>query len=179
MKFEKINWKSAYEWLEQKQEMLFDAHWHAFRLFNGVPARGIYDNMKTAVDSIGRGKDRKVNSRFSAMCSHYLFDASFCSPASGWEKGQIEKNVQDVRQLIWQSAPSFNTLEDLNVWLEQRCQLLWHELKHPQTDQTIAQALTDEQPQLMRLPQQFDGYAEYHKRVTSTCLVHHDGNRYR
>jgi len=25
--------------------MLFDAHWHAFRVFGGVPERGIYDNM--------------------------------------------------------------------------------------------------------------------------------------
>jgi len=24
--------------------MLFDAHWHAFRVFGGVPGRGIYDS---------------------------------------------------------------------------------------------------------------------------------------
>ena len=34
----------------QTHEMLFDAHWHGFRVFGGVPGRGIYDNMKTAVD---------------------------------------------------------------------------------------------------------------------------------
>jgi hypothetical protein len=39
--------------------------------------------MRTAVDSIGRGKDRQVNVRFSAMASHYLFEAEFCNPASG------------------------------------------------------------------------------------------------
>lgn len=38
------------------------------------------------------------------MVSHYLFEAEFCSPASGWEKGQIEKNVQDARHRIWQTA---------------------------------------------------------------------------
>ncbi|CAM8621402.1 COG4584 Transposase and inactivated derivatives [Paracoccaceae bacterium] len=42
----------------QTHEMLFDAHWHAFRVFGGVPARGIYDNMRTAVDRVGRGKER-------------------------------------------------------------------------------------------------------------------------
>ncbi len=43
-------------YLQQTHEMLFDAHYHAFKAFAGVPERGIYDNMKTAVDKIGRGK---------------------------------------------------------------------------------------------------------------------------
>ncbi|VTZ26805.1 hypothetical protein MPC1_390006 [Methylocella tundrae] len=72
---------------QQTHEMLFDAHNHAFRVLGGVPRRGIYDNMRTAVDKIGRGKERKVNARFSAMVSHFLFEAEFCNPASGWEKG--------------------------------------------------------------------------------------------
>ena len=62
-------------------------------MLGGVPTRGLYDNMKTAVDRIGRGKARMVNARFNAMTSHYLFEATLCNPASGWEKGQIEKNV--------------------------------------------------------------------------------------
>jgi len=71
-------------YLLQTHEMLFDAHDHAFRVLGGVPRRGIYDNMRTAVDRVGRGKERQVNARFSAMVSHYLFDAEFCNPASGW-----------------------------------------------------------------------------------------------
>ena len=30
-------------YLLQTHEMLFDAHWHGFRVFGGVPGRGIYD----------------------------------------------------------------------------------------------------------------------------------------
>ena len=90
------------------QRMLFDAHWHGFRVFEGVPNRGIYDNMKTAVDRIGVGKKRDVNARFLSMTSHYVFEPEFCNPAAGWGKplvrhwfkpnggGQIEKNVQDA-----------------------------------------------------------------------------------
>ena len=81
---------------QQTHEMLFDAHNHAFRVLGGVRRRGIYDNMRTAVDKVGRGKERQVNARFSAMVSYFLFEAEFCNPASGWEKGQIEKNVQDA-----------------------------------------------------------------------------------
>ena len=92
---------------QQTHEMLFDAHNHAFRVLGGVPRRGIYDNMRTAVDKIGRGKERQVNARFSAMVSHFLFEAEFYNPASGWEKGQIEKNVQDARHRLWQPMPHF------------------------------------------------------------------------
>ncbi|WP_157056426.1 IS21 family transposase, partial [Pseudorhodobacter aquimaris] len=72
-------------YLLQTHEMLFDAHWHGFRVFEGVPGRGVYDNMKTAVDRVGVGKKRDVNARFLAMTSHYVFDPEFCNPAAGWE----------------------------------------------------------------------------------------------
>ena len=98
----------------RNHEMLFDTHNHAFRVLGGVPWRRIYDNIRTAVDKIGRGKERQVNARFSAMASHFLFEAEFCNPASGWEKGQIEKNVQDARHRLWQPMPNFPSLAALN-----------------------------------------------------------------
>jgi transposase len=70
-------------YLLQTHEMLFDAHWHGFRVFEGIPSRGIYDNMKTAVDRIGVGKKRDVNARFLSMTSHYVFEPEFCNPAAG------------------------------------------------------------------------------------------------
>jgi hypothetical protein len=54
--------------------------------------------MKTAVDKVNKGKGRTVNARFAVMCAHYLFDPDFCNVASGWEKGIVEKNVQDSRR---------------------------------------------------------------------------------
>ena len=72
----------------QGHEMLFDAHTRSFQALGGIARRGIYDNMKTAVDRVKKGKGRVVNARFSALCSHYLFDAQFCNVASGWEKSQ-------------------------------------------------------------------------------------------
>ncbi len=95
-------WLSAYPM--QSHEMLFDAHAQAFAAFDGVPRRGLYDNMKTAVDKVGLGKARSINLRFAAMCSHYLFEPVFCNPAAGWEKGLVEKNVQDRRRQVWREA---------------------------------------------------------------------------
>jgi transposase len=85
-------------YLLQTHQMLFDAHNHAFRVLGGIPRRGIYDNMRTAIDRVGRGKERDVNARFLSMASHFLFEPEFCNPASGWEKGQVEKNVRDERR---------------------------------------------------------------------------------
>ena len=48
-----------------------DAHNHAFTYFGGVPNRGIYDNMKTAVKSIGIGKEREFNAQFLALIPLY------------------------------------------------------------------------------------------------------------
>ena len=166
-------------YLLQSHEMLFDAHAHGLRVLGGIPERGIYDNMKTAVDQVGRGKARLVNKRFQAMVSHYLFEAEFCNPAAGWEKGQVEKGVQDARHRVWQDAPTFTTLAELNRWLEARCIALWQELPHPEDKQhTIAEFWEEERRHLMPLPVPFDGFVEHSKRVSSTCLMTFEHNRY-
>ena len=136
-------------YLLQTHEMLFDAHWHGFRVFGGVPGRGIYDNMKTAVDRVGRGKERQVNIRFLAMANHYVFEPEFCTPAAGWEKGQVEKNVRDSRHQMLQGMPAFPDLQALNAWLEQRCQELWRETVHGTLPGTIADVWAEEQATLM------------------------------
>lgn len=120
-------------YLLRTHEMLFDTHGHAFRVLGGVPRRGIYDNMRTAVDRVDTGKARQINARFAAMASHYLVDTEFCNPAAGWEKGPIEKNVQDAGRRLWIPMPAFVDLAALNHWLEGRCIALWRETpaRHP------------------------------------------------
>ena len=162
----------------QSHEMLFDAHWHGFRVFGGVPGRGIYDNMKTAVDRVRKGKQRDINERFKAMASHYVFEPEFCNPAAGWEKGQVEKNVRDARSRLWQVMPVFKDLEELNQWLEKRCMALWSEISHPELEGTIADIWEAEKPTLMELPPAFDGFVEHRKRVSPTCLISFERNRY-
>ena len=165
-------------YLLQTHEMLFDAHWHGFRVFGGVPGRGIYDNMKTAVDRVGRGKERQVNIRFLAMTNHYVYEPEFCNPAAGWEKGQVEKNVRDSRHQLLQGMPDFPDLAALNAWLEQRCLELWREISHGTLPGTIADVWAAEQAALMPLPVAFDGFVELSKRVSPTCLITFERNRY-
>jgi len=165
----------------QSHEMLFDAHNRAFAMLGGIPKRGIYDNMKTAIDKVTKGNGRIVNTRFYAMVAHYLFEADFCNVAAGWEKGIVEKNVQDARRRIWIAAKQekFSTFDELNGWLETRCRALWSEIEHPDyAGITLADALEEERAHLMPVPVLFDGYVEITARVSSTCLVSIDRNRY-
>src|SRR5271157_1327581 len=105
----------------ETQEMVFDAHDRAFALFKGTCGRGIYDNMKTAVETVFVGKDRLYNRRFLQMCSHYLVDPVACTPASGWEKGQVENQVGLVRERFFTPRLRFKTYDELNAWLADKC----------------------------------------------------------
>ena len=87
----------------QSHEMLFDAHTRAFMALGGIPAGHIRQHAYGCGQG-HKGKSRVVNTRFAAMASHYLFDPDFCNVASGWEKGVVEKNVQDSRLRIWRDA---------------------------------------------------------------------------
>ena len=172
-------WLVAYP--SQGHEMLFDAHTRSFAALGGIPRRGIYDNMKTAVDKVNKGKGRVVNARFAVMCAHYLFDPDFCNVASGWEKGVVEKNVQDSRRRIWLDAQSrrFGSFAELNTWLGERCRSLWSELRHAEHKEfSVAEMLELEQAEMMPMTAPFDGYVEKLARVSSTCLVSVARNRY-
>ncbi|MDJ0391695.1 IS21 family transposase, partial [Roseomonas sp. E05] len=165
-------------------------HNHGFRVLGGVPRRGIYDNMRTAVDRIGPSRERQINARFLAMASHYLFEPEFCNPASGWGEpwsatgpsdrasGQVEKNVQDARHRLWQPTPQATSLEALNTWLEQRCLALWEEIPHGVEPGSVAAAWRQEVDCLMPVQRVFDGFVDETKRVSPTCLVHFERNRY-
>src|SRR6201997_4644622 len=85
----------------ESQEMVFDAHARAFEFYRGACTRGIYDNMKTAVETVFVGKDRQFNRRFLQMCGHYLVEPIACTPASGWEKGQVENQVGNLRERLF------------------------------------------------------------------------------
>src|SRR5437660_583523 len=163
----------------ETQEMVFDAHDRAFALFKDTCSRGIYDNMKTAVETIFVGKDRRYNRRFMQMCSHYLFDPVACTPASGWEKGQVENQVGLVRERFFTPRLRVASYEELNAWLLDRCVAYAKVHKHPElTDRTIWQAFEAERAQLVLTSGRFDGFHATQASVSKTCLVRFDNNKY-
>jgi transposase len=166
-------------YMRESQEMVFDAHDRAFAFFRGACTRGIYDNMKTAVDAIFSGKTRQYNRRFLQMCSHYLVEPVACTPASGWEKGQVENQVGLVRERFFTPRVRVKSLGELNAWLIDRCVAYAKAHKHPErTDLTIWDAFEQERPSLVPYVGPFDGFHSVPASVSKTCLVRYDNNRY-
>ena len=163
----------------ESQEMVFDAHDRAFAFFKGACTRGIYDNMKTAVDAILVGKARDYNRRFQQMCGHYLVEPVACTPASGWEKGQVENQVGTVRQRFFSPRVRVRSYEELNAWLLDRC-IAWAKAQpHPEVrDRTIWQMFEAERPSLVPYAGPFDGFRSTPVSPSKTCLVRFDNNKY-
>ena len=133
--------------------MVFDAHERAFAFFKGACQRGIYDNMKTAVETVFVGKDRQYNRRFLQMCSHHLVEPVACTPASGWEKGQVENQVGLVRERFFTPRLRFKTYDELNAWLRRQMRRL-RQGASPipnRPEQTIWEVFEEERPKLVRL----------------------------
>jgi transposase len=163
----------------ETQEMVFDAHDRAFAFFKGACTRGIYDNMKTAVDTIFVGRERAYNRRFLQLCSHYLVDPVACTPASGWEKGPVENQVGLVRERFFTPRLRVKNLDELNALLLEQCVNYARAHPHPEMrDQTIWQMFEAERPSLVRYAGRFDGFHAVPASVSKTCLVRFDNNRY-
>src|ERR1700756_4590969 len=163
----------------ETQEMVFDAHDRAFAFFKGTCTRGIYDNMKTAVETIFVGRERAYNRRFQQMCSHYLVDPVACTPASGWEKGQVENQVGLVRERFFTPRLRVKNYDELNAWLLEQCVAYAKAHPHPELrDRTVWEVFEAERPSLVAYAGRFDGFHGVPASVSKTCLVRFDNNRY-
>ena len=180
----------------ETQEMVFDAHDKAFAFFGGTCTRGIYDNMKTAVDTIFVGRDRAYNRRFQQMCGHYLVDP----PSIGLEpmapfwtalhtgirlglrqrgaigpsplaQGQVENQVGVVRRRFFVPRPKFKSYAELNAWLKDRC-VAWAKANPHQElrDRTIWEVFQNERESLVPYVGPFDGFHAVPASVSKTCL---------
>jgi len=158
---------------------VFDAHDRAFAFFKGACGRGVYDNMKTAVETIFVGKDRQYNRRFPQMCSHHLVEPVACTPASGWEKGQVDNRVGLVRERFFTPRLRFKSYGELNAWLMDKCVAWTKAHGHPERpDQTIWEVFEEERPKLIPYRGRFDGFHALPASVSKTCLVRFDNNKY-
>src|SRR5205814_1633569 len=87
------------------------------RIFEELGGRGIYENMRTAVETVSVGKDRLYNRRCLQVCSHYLIGPVGCTPASGWEEGQVENQVGLVGERFLTPRLRFKTYDEMTAGL--------------------------------------------------------------
>ncbi len=153
--FSRATFVRAYE--RQDQVSFLDGHVRAFAFLGGVPKRLAYDNLKTAVIRVGRGRERDLNAKFVELRSWYLFDTRFCNVASGHEKGHVENLVKRVQRTFLTPLPEVSSLEELNRQLERDCQRELDQTTRDPRDgrsRTSRELFAEEQVQLLPLPAQ-------------------------
>lgn len=141
-------------YLHERQEAFLDGFVRAFNYLGGVPAEGLFDNLKSAVVKVLEGRDRVEQETFLALQSHYLFKAEFCNIASGNEKGQVESLVGYVRRNALVPPPDLQTLDELNEHLITWCEGSAKKDRVPHTDELVADVWEKEKKVLRALPEQ-------------------------
>jgi transposase len=175
--YSRMSFCVAYE--RQELAMVMDAHSRAHDFFGGLCGRGIYDNPKTIVQKIGKGKEREYNKRFLQLASHYLFEVCACTPSAGWEKGQVENQVNSVRTRVFTPMLKFATLSELNAHLEEQMIAYAHNSPHPEyKERTVYEVYREEKPYLIRQSKRFEGYVTQERRAGTQCLVLFGHNHY-
>jgi hypothetical protein len=139
-------------------------------------AQRLYEALRLEVYAGAMDAVRRHQRRFERR-RHAV--ATACTPAADWEKGQVENQVGNVREWLFTPKVRFADLAELNAHLAARCLELAAEPRHPeQTERTISEVWAEERAALRALPAHFDGFAEKSCRISATCLVYFERNRY-
>lgn len=162
----------------EKQEAFFEGHKRAFDFFDGVPHTVIWDNLKTAVKKILKGKNRVEQESFIVFRSHYLFDSRFTTPGEAHEKGLVENLVGYARRNFFVPLPRVESFDELNGYLFKKCQKEdeKHLLRHKKS---IGEMWQEEKEKLLPLPKRSFICCTYHPvKANSFSYVNFERNRY-
>lgn len=137
-------------YLHATQQAFLEAHELAFAYFGGVFVRLRYDNLGSAVKRVLRGSHREETQRFLAFRSHWRYQAEFCTPGEGHEKGGVEGEVGTFRRNHWVPVPQARDLVALNAQLLAACRADESRILAGQSV-PVGTALTIERAQLLPL----------------------------
>jgi len=179
--YSKASFVMAYEHADLVS--FLDGHVRAFEYFGGVPMRLAYDNLKSAVTRVGKGKDRILNETFKKLRCHYLFQTRFCNVARGNEKGDVENLAKRSERTYLTPLPEVTSLAELNNHLLTCCrkdlQLPAPAAGHQDKSRTRGDLLNEEQPLFIELqPTHFEACDTIRTDIDKRSLVTVQTNRY-
>lgn len=161
----------------QNEESFLDAFVRIFDLLGGVPAKVIFDNGKVAVKD-GFGAMAKKQAGYTELSAHYCFDAVFCNPAEGHEKGLVEGLVGWSRRNILVPVPRVDDIGALNEMLLERC-LKYEEHQVKGKPATVGEMFRTEKEHLHVLPgYHFETAKSLNARVNAFSTVRFRTNSY-
>ena len=134
--------------------------------------------MKTAVKSIGKGKERTFNDQFLCMMSHFLLSQWPVHLASDWEKGQVERQVKTLRKRLFQPMLAFHSLHELNAYLKEQCLRLMEGSKHPDMKALNVSQTWKQERLALNTYQHYLGLRLEVLQVNSQSLVRIDNHQY-
>jgi transposase len=164
----------------ETQQAFLEGHVAAFEWFGGVFQLVRYDNLKSAVARVLKGRRRSESDRFVALRSHYLFESSFCQRGEqgAHEKGGVESEVGRFRRRHMVPVPKVGSMTELNRLLEDSC---WANLERTiiGRPEPVGVMLTRERLLLSALPREAHCTAEEATpRVDSKAMITVRQNRY-
>jgi len=136
----------------ERQPALFDALTRSFNFYGGIFPRLIFDNMTTVVRKILQGKGRLEQKSFTKFRAYHNFEARFCNPAAGHEKGGVEGLVGFARRNFLVPVPEAESLDEINAHLEQQC-LAYGQHTISGQNKTVNALFAEERSHLLVLPQ--------------------------
>jgi transposase len=164
--------------MHQDLHTLLRCHMQAFAAIGGVPIEILYDRMKTAVTGEDGNGHIIYNRSLLALAQHYGFHPKACRPYRAKTKGKVERPFSYIRQDFF-LARTFRNLDDLNAQLDDWLATVANVRVHGTTQRVVAEAFTDEQPELQTLPATpFDALLKLERRVSHDGLVSIGGNYY-
>lgn len=167
----------AYE--RQDLESVLDGHVRGFAFFEGVSRRCCYDNMKTVVVMVGRGRERTLTKSFRELRSHYLFETRFCNVAAGNEKGHVENLVKFSQRKFMTPLPAGTSLEELNAHLLRECRKDLDRSVKQRENRTRRALLAEERKRFLPLPEApFEACKRVSTFASKEALVRFDNVQY-
>ncbi len=165
---------------DETQQAFLEGHVRALEWHGGVFDLIRYDNLKSAVTRVLKGRRRVESDRFVGLRSHYRFESSFCLPGvqGAHEKGGVEQEVGRFRRRHLVPVPEVGSLEELNELLEEAC---WKDLDRTITGQseTVGDRRDRERLLLGALPKEsYPTWEEATPRVDAKALATVRTNRY-
>lgn len=107
--------------VHEDQPSLFTGILKSLQFFGGLPRVAVFDNAKTAVQRVLRGRSREQNAKFREFCGSLALEVEFAAPRRGNEKGGVEGLMGYMEDNFFRPIPQFESLEVLNAALERFC----------------------------------------------------------
>ncbi|WP_284679390.1 IS21 family transposase [Aceticella autotrophica] len=167
----------------ENQECLLEGMKRIFEYIEHVPYKIWFDNLSAAV-IMGKNKERKLVEQFEKFALHYGFEANFCNPNSGHEKGNVENKVGYHRRNLFVPIPHFENIDEYNKELLKLSDIDMKR-EHYKKGELIENLLEEEKEFMFKLPEkEFEvcriktvitdkyGKAEYETNLYSTSPVY-------